>query len=295
MKSPVTYSANVECIDKISSEQIIDQYKTKFGIDVSKYFRGIQYVEIYQCRDSHYRFYYPETIFGDADFYTELQKIDFYYPPRKWEYNSALKHTNKGDFVLDVGCGSGIFIEYLNKSDIKAAGLELNPKAIEICRQKGLSVIDELIEKHADNHSGEYDVVCAFQVLEHIYDVKSFIDGCCKVLKKGGRLVFSVPNNYPYFLKYDRLNTLNMPPHHAGLWNKESFKSLPGYFPIKVSSIYTEPLLNRYHFVETYLRTHGKSKTLKLFKSIRPGLTNRLLYPLRFFMPGDSIVAVFEK
>jgi len=295
MKSPVTYSSNVDIIDKIPSKDIVELYKNDLNIEVGNYFKEIEFTTICQCRDTHYRYYYPDTIFGNAEFYEKLQKNDFYYTQRNWEYNGAQKYLEQNDLVLDIGCGAGIFIERLRNSNIKAAGLELNEKAIEICRQKKLNVTNELIQNHADNHPEKYDAVCAFHVLEHIYDVKSFIDACCKTLKKGGKLIFAVPNNNPYFLKYDRMHTLNLPPHHAGLWNKEAFNSLPKFFPISCSHIYVEPLYNRHSLIESYIKNKGNSKSLKLFKKIPPGLVNRLFYPLHLFVQGKSLLAVFKK
>jgi SAM-dependent methyltransferase len=285
----------VEIVDKIPTKEIIKLYKDSLSIDVGNYFKGIEYVEIRKCRDTLYRYYYPDTIFGHAEFYEKLQQNEFYYTPRIWDYGKARKHIRNTDQVLDIGCGAGIFIEQLQNSGIDARGLELNPKAIEECKRKNLHVQNELIQDHSIQNPGKYDVVCAFHVLEHIYDIKSFIDASCKCLKKGGKLIFAVPNNNPYFLKYDKMHTLNLPPHHAGLWSKEAFNLLPKCFPISCKNIYVEPLYNRHNYIESYIKNKGSLQGMKLFKKLHPGLINRLFSPLRLFVQGTSLLAVFEK
>ncbi len=295
MKSPVTYSENVEEIDKIPAKEIIDLYRNNLQMETGEFFKDIEFVQVLQCKDSGYRFYYPATIFGDANFYEELQKKSFYYNQIHWEHLTAKKYIRQTDSVLEVGCGLGFFLKNLSDSGIQAVGLELNPKAIAVCHEKKLNAINELIEEHSNKNPEKYDVVCAFQVLEHIYDIKSFIDGCCKALKPGGKLIFAVPNNNPYFLKYDKMHTLNLPPHHSGLWNKETFNSLPEFFPVTTTGIYVEPLYNRNVFMQSYLKNTGKEKLIKFYKKIHPGITNRLLAPLRLFFQGKCIVAVYEK
>ena len=71
-------------------------------------------------------------------------------------------------------------------------------------------------------------------VLEHIYDVKSFLEASLKVLKPEGKIIIGVPNSEPYFLGYDKYCTLNLPPHHMGLWNKKVFDKLAALFNLKI-------------------------------------------------------------
>jgi SAM-dependent methyltransferase len=80
-------------------------------------------------------------------------------------------------------------------------------------------------------------VVCSFQVLEHIYDVKSFLEASLHVLKPKGKLIIGVPNNEPYFLGYDKYATLNLPPHHMGLWNKSVFEKVAPLFNLKIIDV----------------------------------------------------------
>jgi hypothetical protein len=73
-----------------------------------------------------------------------------------------------------------------------------------------------------------------------------------KALKKGGKLIIGVPNSNPFLYKYDKYHTLNLPPHHMGLWNKFSLANLANYFPMSVDNIIVEAL--QQHEFEYYFK-----------------------------------------
>ncbi len=295
INSPVTLSNNTELVETVPVQLIKDGYKQLLDIDVSPWFTGLTEISIYRCNDTGFRFYHPETIFGDAGFYAELQKKNFYYNQWIWEHETALQNIATGSRLLEVGCGTGSFIEKLSSKGFNCTGIELNSAAAEVCRQKGLTVHNELLETHINSHSGLYDVVCAFQVLEHVYDVRSFINCCLQCLKPGGKLIFAVPNNNPWYYRYDKYHIMNLPPHHSGLWNKEAFLRLPAFFPFKTEKILFEPLLNRVQFIQIWLRHHQFNRLYRLSQKIHPGIFNRLLWPLKWLVNGKCVLAVFEK
>ena len=304
--SPVTTSGATTLTDTFRSSDVIALYKEQFGIDVDRFFTSENF-SMYQCNQTGYRFYYPNGLDGDGDFYATLQTKfgDGYYHDWKFENQLAYNAINPNDKVLDIGCGVGNFLIKAKDKAAEVCGLELNEKAVEVCKQKGLSVYNELIAEHAEKRPGYYDMVCMFQVLEHIYDIKSFLDDSLKVLKKGGKLVIGVPNNEPYFKSYDKYSTLNLPPHHMGLWNKEVFKKIAPLFNIEMLD--TEYDEKGRPIVEAYLRAKymgkvitpaGKHTTAEKIKMLLYGI---FTVPLSFIkkyttgINGSHIAVVFRK
>src|SRR5438067_3355465 len=110
MFSPVTGSANVSVCDEIPVKDIISQYSNQYQLDVSRYFADLSRIQIYACGDSGYRFYYPESIFGDAAFYEALQKKQGYYSVWTWQHEEATKFLRDGWSLLEIGCGVGEFL-----------------------------------------------------------------------------------------------------------------------------------------------------------------------------------------
>jgi len=228
VKCPLNNSTNIKLERSIKTALIIDKWQ-KDGIDVSRFFVNLDEIKLYRCLDSGYRFFYPFNLEGDNQFYQDLQKFPWYYFDWKWEYNIALKQIKPGDKVLEIGCGDGSFLKKLSEKNIKVRGLEFNEEAIKKCRERGLNVTGETIQEHAQNHKNEYDVTCSFQVMEHIADIGNALTASLGVLKRGGKLIISVPNN-DSFLGKDKFNLMNLPPHHMGLWDEKSLKNLEKFF-----------------------------------------------------------------
>lgn len=276
------------------TRDIIGQYES-MGIDVRRYFLGLETISLYECLETGFRFYYPPQTIGDGQFYGDLSKTRKGYYSDRWEHNETLKYLSQNDSVLEVGSGFGAFLSKLNKKKIKAKGLELNESAVATCLAEGLNVEYKLIEdiKVKGEH---FNVVCYFQVLEHIYEVHSFIKNSIDVLDESGRLIFGVPNNNPFLFVSDKNHTLNLPPHHAGLWNKKAIQSLENLFPIKLVKLKFEPLEASYgEFLSFHTRQNSNAIIrfmLKLSNKFAPRLLKRSLC---FFFKGRNILAIFQK
>src|SRR3989344_5783769 len=111
IKSPLTGSHNVRKESEIQTDFIIKKYQEGFGIDVRKYFKGIDVVGIYKCLDSGYRFYHPFNITGESEFYKALQKYPWYYMDWKWEHEETFKLIGSARNILEVGCAQGEFLK----------------------------------------------------------------------------------------------------------------------------------------------------------------------------------------
>lgn len=242
-ESPLTGSRNVELVGRVPTRHLIDLYAKQFDTDVREAFDGLSHVEVFKCRDSGYRFYYPFEVAGGERFYDSLNSFPFYYEAQKWEHSVALRWVAPEQRVLDVGCGAGAFLERVSSVGARAVGLELNSKAAQRALEAGLTVHQETIEAHAEAHPAAYDVVTSFQVLEHVPAVRSFLAACVEALRPGGTLVLGVPNN-DGFLQFDPDAVLNAPPHHVGLWDRASLEALTKFFPLELTWLEYEPLNN---------------------------------------------------
>jgi 2-polyprenyl-3-methyl-5-hydroxy-6-metoxy-1,4-benzoquinol methylase len=307
--SPVTGEKGVEPKDKIKVEDIRNLYLQQLNVDVVGSFKGLDEINILECQRTGYRFYYPFEIAGDAAFYEDLQEVmdkkEMYYRPWGYDHQFAYDIINKDCKVLDVGCGSGNFLKRIKEKTGFVTGLEFNNMALEKCRKQGFEVFPDTIQKHADDRPEYYDVVCLFQVLEHIHDIKSFMEACLKALKKGGRLIIGVPNNEPYLQGYHKYSTLNLPPHHMGLWNKRAFESLQQLYNIRLTEVAYEAkgrlLLDAYFRVKWWLNIKSMIHHHTLIEKLKMGLLAPFSVVLSCVkkitkgINGGYIVVVFEK
>jgi 2-polyprenyl-3-methyl-5-hydroxy-6-metoxy-1,4-benzoquinol methylase len=299
--SPLTKTNNVIKLKTIQTSRIIELYKANFNINVEYLLSESTEIELFQCNDSGYRFYYPFNIAGDSAFYEQLQKFSWYYMPWKWEHMETAKFLVPNMKLLEVGCAHGEFLEKIQKQKkVHVVGLELNNTAVCLARKKGLEVFAELVEDHAKNHYEEYDVVCSYQVLEHITDIHTFIEGSLQCLKKDGLLIIGVPNNSSFVRWYADEDLLNMPPHHMGLWSPKTLKKLEIYYSLSFIKLKNEPL-QKYHY-DWYLtilenKLQQRSRILyNIFQKTGIIRLLRFLIPyFSFLITGHTTFVVFKK
>ena len=124
--------------------------------------------------------------------------------------------------MLDIGCGDGRF----HTSIALAEYTGLDPSATSMCRKISPTarVINQQLEQHAQSATG-YDVVCAFQVLEHVPEPIQFIEMALQCLRPGGLLLLGMPNQLSYVGGLMNF-ALNSPPHHLSGWSDEALRAV---------------------------------------------------------------------
>ncbi len=299
MKGVLDLNDDAVLIRKIDASWLKNIYLNDYDISIDDILGNIQTIEIYKELNSDYHFFYPLSISGDSNFYAKLGKNSWYYFPFKWEHKIAMNYINENSKVLEIGAGYGDFLKQLIvKKTRDVTGLEQNSYAIRQALINQINLSTETIQEHAVINNDSYDIVCAFQVLEHISDVNSFIRSSIRCLKKNGFLIFSVPNN-DSFIKYDETNPINMPPHHMGLWKSKSLEYIAGLFSVKLIKLYFEPL-QQYHIdwyrrimSEKYLKSRLLLKTID--KTGANHLINIVVNLLSHGIQGHTILAVYQK
>ena len=94
--------------------------------------------------------------------------------------------------ILDVGCGTGSMLPLLGRFGA-AQGVDTEPKAIELCHERGLTAARLYDGSRLPFDDAEFDVACAFDVIEHIPDDVAALRDMARVVRPGGRLVLTVP------------------------------------------------------------------------------------------------------
>ena len=96
--------------------------------------------------------------------------------------------------MLEVGPGFGTFCEeaMATESFRRIVAVEPTPSLAEACRGRGIEVLELPVEDARINET--FDVVCAFEVIEHLFSPGAFLSACAKLLRPGGMLVVTCPN-----------------------------------------------------------------------------------------------------
>ena len=246
---PICRDVEASLVATTSRTELITRWQRMLKVNISDELIGLDTIPEWRCPRCGLQFY-PAEGAGSAHLYEQLCRFPWYYMPAKWEHEMAIADLRKGDRILEVGCGAGAFVARLRKAGWEASGLELNDAAVAEARAVGIPVTNELIGTVAAERPGSYDVVCSFEVLEHVADPFAFIDEQVQALRVGGRLAIGVPNQDSYIRRED--NLLNMPPHHVSRWSPQALRHLADVFPLRLTRVATEPL-QRYH-VRGYTR-----------------------------------------
>jgi SAM-dependent methyltransferase len=96
------------------------------------------------------------------------------------------RHVDAATRILDIGCSTGQLLDYAKARGAKTCGMDLSADCGEIVRQKGHRFAASL----PDLGTEQFDVVTAFDVIEHVYDLPGFLAKITRMLNPGGKLIF---------------------------------------------------------------------------------------------------------
>ncbi len=106
------------------------------------------------------------------------------------------KYNVNTDSLLEIACAFGTFcVEMQSRNRFnRIIGVEPTPSLAETSRQKGIEVIEDVIENIIFKEDELFDVVVNFEVIEHIFSPKDLIAQSKKLLKKNGLFIVTCPN-----------------------------------------------------------------------------------------------------
>jgi SAM-dependent methyltransferase len=164
---------------------------------------------------------------------------------RDWRYRSffSLK-LHPGGKLLEVGCGSGIFLRLAAAQGYEATGIDNDPSAVRAaCELYGVTdvqtvSVEELLANPWDRY---FDVICLFDVLEHLEEPVHVVQGLGEMLVIGGHLVCTVPGHqrWPQWFAPD----VDLPPHHLTLWTRLALERCFIKAGLKPVAVMRSPLL----------------------------------------------------
>lgn len=187
---------------------ICESEKTELFISAKDYFLTGEAFNIVKCTGCGFRFTNPRPEASDLGKYYESSEYishsntrkgmfaTVYQQIRKYTLSRKLKLINKyqqkGE-ILDIGCATGQFLNYMKENGWKTTGIEPDEKTrsraiadygLNVFPEKQLNVFDK----------GGFDVITLWHVLEHVSELKERIGQLRNLLKKEGTLIIAVPN-----------------------------------------------------------------------------------------------------
>jgi 2-polyprenyl-3-methyl-5-hydroxy-6-metoxy-1,4-benzoquinol methylase len=236
-------ATEAKAIETIPFSRIWSSLKTDLGAEfqqeVIDRLTPTRDVDLLECQKCRLQFFSP-ALAGDFEFYSQLtSSVTSYYTEDKWDFSAAAQLIGPGDSVLDIACGGGRFLQLAWELGADVCGIDTNPAAVESAKRKGLPAHCMTLDDFSVENRGCFDVVTAFQVIEHIPEVLPFVRAALDCLRPGGKLLLTVPNRLRRFR--DTFEPLDCPPHHLSRWSSDQFRVLARLTGCNVAAIRYEP------------------------------------------------------
>ncbi len=134
------------------------------------------------------------------DYYEELWErlpAELDPPDRELRTGFLLGHIDRGDRVLDLGCGDGWMTAELARAGAAPTGIEVAQAAIDRARGRYPELDLRLapIDGPLPIEDNACDVVWASEVIEHVADTARWLSEIRRVLRPDGRLLLTTPNH----------------------------------------------------------------------------------------------------
>jgi SAM-dependent methyltransferase len=229
-----------------------------------------------------------------------LTPIGFLFPTAFWLADheaSFLPAPRPGARLLEVGCGTGEQLERKRHLGWQAEGLDLDPDAVAVARQRGLQVaVGSLADQHYP--SCTFEAINLTHVLEHVLEPRALLVEIERILTPGGLLVVETPNAKSWGHRLFRRGWRGLePPRHVTLFTRKAIRRVCGEAGFEVLSIFTCPRIAR--FIWNHSVNHPESPPITKFARALPaGLAFEQLERIgvRFSADaGDELVVVARK
>ena len=106
------------------------------------------------------------------------------------------KHMDlQGKSLLEVGCATGEFCDAASRTCRRVLGIDISEEILQVARERFPESSFRQAEIFDLESTGErFDVICAFEVIEHVLSPSGFLQKARGLLEAGGWLFLSTPN-----------------------------------------------------------------------------------------------------
>lgn len=160
---------------------------------------------------------------------TEKIRIKNIFIPRAQLIAKLLRkhHVKYINSAVDVGAGYGTFLDVARRLKLAKKFIAIEPagESAKKCEERGFEVIKNMVEDI--NIEDRFDLVVNFELIEHLFDPKLFVQHCGKLLRKDGIFIVTTPNIAGFDLSVLGIISDNISgPTHLNYFNLSSLSHL---------------------------------------------------------------------
>lgn len=118
-----------------------------------------------------------------------------YFKQKVSEISSRVNTTPRKQIkLLDIGCLTGVLLEEARKIGWKSEGIDISKDAVAYCRKHNLTAHFGTVYTAKELKEKSFDVITAFQIIEHERDALRMMRRVHSLLSNGGMVILATPN-----------------------------------------------------------------------------------------------------
>jgi len=242
-------------------------------LDLKDYFLSLESFSISKCNSCGFKFTNPVPRETDLPKYYESKEYishsntskgfinGLYQAVRKYSIKKKVSFATAGlsrGEALDIGCGTGDFLNEMSKSGWNVKGIEPNETARNSAiKNFGLDIFEESALFELKENS--FDVVTMWHVLEHVYNLDRHLTQIKNILRNEGRLIIAIPNADSYDAKkYGEFWAAYDVPRHLYHFNRVSLARLMEKYGFEIVKV--KPMVFDSFYISMLSEKYKKGK-----------------------------------
>lgn len=144
-------------------------------------------------------------------------------------------YANRRPRLLDLGCGTGFFLQR-RQANCEALGIDLSPEALSYCHRRQIRSVARADAARLPFGDESFDIVTAFDLIEHLPDDRALVGEIRRILKPGGYLMATVPAHPLLWTGHD------VSLHHHRRYTGKTFETLfdpPLWETVRMTAIFS--------------------------------------------------------
>ena len=145
-------------------------------------------------REPLYKKYYSAFKKGESRERFGFLHLKLWYNEK---YLPLLKGHKHDAPILDLGCGQGFMLKYLQSAGFKnLTGIDISEEQVAVARANGFNALQTDASTFLKENEGQYEIIMAIDILEHfrkeeLYELLHLV---FRALRPGGRFILQTTN-----------------------------------------------------------------------------------------------------
>ncbi|MFC0185218.1 Methyltransferase domain-containing protein [Pseudarcicella hirudinis] len=196
-------------MEKLSNCPVCKNNKTNHYLTCKDYTVSHENFEIVSCENCGFKFTNPRPSQNEIGKYYKSESYISHSNTSKGLisklYHSVRKYTLKGKLnlingllakrgsLLDVGCGTGMFLKTCQEDGWKISGIEVDESAGKYASElTSIEIKNEILGSFS---AEQFDIISMWHVLEHVHLLEETVQWLYERLSDKGYLIIAVPNH----------------------------------------------------------------------------------------------------